>query len=261
LNQTGNSDHSHEHFAFADTANRLGGVAMVIPTYNHWPMVRKVALSASALGLPVFVVDDGSNDGTSDGLAEISGIHLLRHEQNLGKGEALLTGMRAAAKVAEWAITLDSDGQHRPLDALNLMTLINSSDRAMVVGRRQGMDQEKVPWTSRWGREFSNFWVWLACGRWVHDSQSGFRLYPLPESLHLPTRARRFQFEVEVLVQAVWNGLPVLEAPVSVDYQPPCERRSHFRPWLDFWRNTKTFTRLITLRILSPLRHSQGGRA
>jgi len=263
LNQIGHSsDHSTSlHLAFDDAAMQLGRVAMVIPTYNHWPMVREVALEASSLGLPVFVVDDGSSDETAEGLAKLSGIRVLRHQENLGKGEALLTGMRAAAEVADWSITLDADGQHRPHDALSLMAAVNNNERAVVVGRRQGMDQCPVPWTSRWGRDFSNFWVWLASGRWVSDSQSGFRLYPLPETLRLPTQARRFQFEVEVLVQAAWQGLPIIEAPVTVSYQPPGERRSHFRPWLDFWRNTKTFTRLITLRVLSPLRTSQRGRA
>lgn len=261
MNQTKDttSRQAFSHEAFTGAAARLGRVAVVIPTYNHWPMVRDVVQEASLLGLPVFVVDDGSTDGTANGLSELTGIHLIRHEQNQGKGQALLTGMRAVAKVADWVITLDADGQHRPQDALSLVAAINGNERAMVVGCRQGMDQGPVPWTSRWGREFSNFWVWLASGCWVSDSQSGFRLYPLPETLLLPTRARRFQFEVEVLVQATWSGLPLKEAPVSVNYQPPGERRSHFRPWLDFWRNTKTFTRLITMRILSPLRTSQRG--
>lgn len=259
MSQNANTKHQRPpaQDSLVSAAARLGRLAIVIPTYNHWPMVREVVLEASSLGLPVFVVDDGSTDGTAQGLSQLSGIHLLRHEHNQGKGQALLTGMSAAAELADWAITLDADGQHRPQDALSLIDAADHKRRSVVVGRRQGMDQGPVPWTSRWGRKFSNFWIWLASGHWASDSQSGFRLYPLPETLRLPTRARRFQFEVEILVQAVWSGLPLIEAPVSVNYLPPGERRSHFRPWLDFWRNTKTFTRLIILRVLSPLRTSQ----
>ena len=81
----------------------------------------------------------------------------------------------------------------------------------------QGAD---VPWTSRFGRGFSNFWVRMAGGPAVEDSQSGFRIYPLPECLHLDVKARRFQFEIEILAKAGWNRVPVVESPVSVSYRP-----------------------------------------
>jgi hypothetical protein len=109
-----------------------------------------------------------------------------------------------------------------------------------------------VPWTSRFGRGFSNFWVRAAGGGRLTDSQSGLRVYPLPETLQLGVRARRFQFEVEVLAKAGWRGLPVKEVPVSVDYHPGGQRISHFRPFVDFCRNTGTFTRLIFQRVVLP---------
>jgi hypothetical protein len=108
----------------------------------------------------------------------------------------------------------------------------------------------RAPWTSRFGREFSNFWVRVSGGPRVTDSQSGFRIYPLPETLQLPVKARRFQFEVEVLVQARWHGLPVIERPVGVDYRPGGQRISHFHPFFDFLRNFGLFARLITTRLV-----------
>ena len=69
-----------------------------------------------ALGYPVFVVDDGSTDGTYERIKDIPSITILRHAQNRGKGAALLTGFAEAAKKADWAVTLDADGQHRPED-------------------------------------------------------------------------------------------------------------------------------------------------
>ncbi len=86
----------------------------------------------------------------------------------------------------------------------------------------------------------------------MNDSQSGFRIYPLPEILHLNVAARRFQFEIEVLVKARWNMIPVHEAPVSVNYRPGTKRISHFRPFTDFMRNTGTFARLIFQRVVFP---------
>ena len=123
----------------------------------------------------------------------------------------------------------------------------------MVVGCREGMDDPSIPWTSRFGRKFSNFWVWAAGGPPLSDTQSGYRVYPVPETLRLRARARRFAFEVEVLVLARRKKIPVLQAPVSVDYKPGGKRVSHFRPFADFWRNSYAFTRLLTTRAFASL--------
>jgi len=122
---------------------------------------------------------------------------------------------------------------------------------AMVLGARVGMQGRAVPWSSRVGRRFSGFWVWASGGPVLSDSQSGFRVYPVAETLALATRARRFEFEVEVLVQASRADIPLVEVPVPVSYAPPGGRVSHFRPWRDFGRNAATFTRLIATRLLS----------
>jgi len=208
-----------------------------------------VVQEALQLGFPVFVVDDGSTDALTEELKPYKDIHRLRHAVNLGKGAALLTGFAEAAKVAEWAITMDADGQHRAEDALSLLATLPEKGPILVVGRRQGMSGENVPWSSRFGRKFSNFWVWVSGGPLLHDSQSGFRIYPLPEVLRLGVEARRFQFEVEVLVKARRQGLAVIERPVRVIYQPRGQRVSHFRPFVDFFRNFATFSRLITQRV------------
>jgi len=228
--------------------------AIVIPAYNHGTQVRGVVEKCLPLRLPVIVVDDGSTDATSSVLASLSGVTVIHHRENQGKGASLLTGFAAALKFADWAITIDADGQHDPEDIPSLIQAIPDEQRPLVIGKRVGMRHENVPPTSRWGRGFANFWVWASCGRWLSDSQSGFRVYPLPETLRLGTRARRYQFEVEVLVRAVRSGIPIIEAPVRATYGPAGERVSHFRPWVDFWRNTKTFSRLVATRILIPSR-------
>ena len=229
--------------------NARGRFAIVIPVYNHGPMIGAVVKEALKLALPVIVVDDGSTDSGCDQLQYIDGVELLRHQQNNGKGAAIITGFRRASEIANWAITIDGDGQHHPLDALEMINTISDDQRPIVVGMRQGMGGTSVPWTSRFGRKFSNFWVRLSGGPTMADSQSGFRIYPLPESMNLEVRARRFQFEVEILVRAAWSNIPVIEVPVQVSYAA-AQRISHFRPWVDFWRNTRTFYQLITRRLL-----------
>jgi glycosyltransferase involved in cell wall biosynthesis len=223
-------------------------VSVIIPVYNHQERVAEVIRQVLQLGLPVFVIDDGSTDGTPAVLASLKGIIVLRHPVNLGKGAALLTGFAAAAKISDWALTLDADGQHLPQDGSTFLEVARRGERVMAVGVRQGMAGENVPWTSRFGRGFSNFWVWAAGGPWIADSQSGFRLYPLPEAMHLGVSARRYQFEVEILVKARRHKIRVVEIPISVVYQPKGVRISHFRPWFDFLRNSATFSRLIFSR-------------
>ncbi|MBT8371197.1 MAG: glycosyltransferase family 2 protein [Deltaproteobacteria bacterium] len=224
--------------------------AIVIPAYNHEQMIEDVIEKSLKLEIPVFVVDDGSTDSSYEKIKKYEGIRALQHQKNKGKGAALCTGFAQAAKIADWAITIDADGQHNPQDALRMIEAIPENQRPIVVGMRQGMTGKEVPWTSRFGRKFSNFWIVLAGGPRMADSQSGFRIYPLPESLKLNVIARRFQFEIEILVKAGWKKLTVIEVPVSVSYAPGKERISHFRPFIDFLRNTCTFARLIIQRIL-----------
>jgi len=225
--------------------------AFVIPVYNHGATVADVVCQALELDLPVFVVNDGSTDDTAERLARIAGINVVNHEKNIGKGAAILSGFAAAAPTADWAITIDADGQHYPRDAEKLIAAIPGEIRPILVGKREGMAGEHVPWTSRFGRKFSNFWVWASGGGVLSDSQSGMRIYPLPEAINLGTKARRFQFEVEILVLAARKGIPVIEAPIRVNYNPGGARISHFRPFVDFMRNSSTFTRLIFTRIFS----------
>jgi glycosyltransferase involved in cell wall biosynthesis len=233
-------------------AGKKASFAIIIPVYNHEHAVSDVIRKALCLNYPVFVVNDGSTDSTADRIRNLDGIRLLQHKENRGKGAAILTGFAQAAQVADWAITIDADGQHDPQDALKLIRAIPENARPIMVGSREGMAGTHVPWTSRFGRGFSNFWVFLSGGPRITDSQSGFRIYPLPEAMDLNVTAKRYQFEVEILVKARWRKIPVIEAPIRVRYAPGKERISHFRPFIDFVRNTTTFTRLIFQRIVIP---------
>lgn len=232
--------------------NKKGRFVFIIPCYNHAQKVRDVILETLKLNFPVFVVDDGSTDSTFDEIKGIKGIILLHHKKNKGKGAAIMTGMAEAVKTADWVITIDADGQHNPKDAIHLIQAIPNHQRPIVVGMREKMNKKDIPWTSRFGRKFSNFWVLLSGGPAISDSQCGFRIYPLPESMNLGVLSKKFQFEVEILVKANWKKIPVIEAPVSVNYQLDTGRISHFRPVVDFFRNANTFTRLIFQRILIP---------
>jgi glycosyltransferase involved in cell wall biosynthesis len=231
---------------------KKGRFAIIIPVYNHAQSIENVIKKSLMLDMPVFVVNDGSTDSTFEKIISFNSIYSLHHNENRGKGAAITTGFVEAAKVADWAITIDADGQHNPEDSLKMIQAIPESERPIVLGMREGMMGKDVPWTSRFGRKFSNFWVLLSGGPKINDSQCGFRIYPLPEVLDLNVIAKRFQFEVEILIKARWKKISVIEAPISVSYAPRAERISHFRPFIDFLRNFGTFARLIIQRMMIP---------
>jgi glycosyltransferase involved in cell wall biosynthesis len=227
----------------------LSRLAIIIPVYNHERQIVSVIREALKLQCLLFVIDDGSTDGTYDRIKNISSIKIIRHNKNRGKGAAILAGFIAAKPLADWAVTIDADGQHHPEDIWQLVRAIPVGTRPIIIGRREGMDHQNVPWKSRFGKMFSNFWVRASGGPDIKDTQSGFRLYPLPEAMNIPVRARRFQFELEILVKAKWQGIAVREAPIRVTYQSVVERVSHYRGFVDFCRNMGTFSRLIFTRL------------
>ncbi len=227
---------------------------VLIPVYNHGTTLRRVVKGVLAQGFPCLVVDDGSTD---QGIATIEDLDCYRHvlPENRGKGAAILAGAGIARQHGfDSVITIDADGQHHPEDIHVLVRAASECRPCMVIGERTGMEGPGVPASSRFGRKFSNFWIRLECGAELPDTQSGFRLYPLEVLLDLPFRCRRYDFEVEVIVRAVWAGIPVKSVPVSVTYAQKGERVSHFRKFADNLRLTLLHTWLV-LRALWPAPH------
>jgi len=111
-----------------------------------------------------------------------------------------------------------------------------------------------APGASRFGRQFSNFWVWACTGTWPGDAQCGYRVYPVAALTRLGLKARRYSMEVEVLVRGAWAGLDLLDAPISVEYSAETRRASHFRAFVDNARISWTFTQLVA-RNLVPWPH------
>lgn len=222
---------------------------IVIPLYNHGATVAQVVEKALATGLDVLVVDDGSTDGGSRELASLA-CTLIGWPDNRGKGAAIM----AAADYAhehnyDAIITVDADGQHDPADVAQLICCGLEQWPAIVIGNRQ-MVEETVPQSSKFGRQFSNFWVRLECGAELPDTQSGLRLYPVALLQFLGLKARRYDFEIEVLVRAAWAGVQLRSADVSVHYPPGKERISHFHKGFDNIRLGGVHSRLLFRRLL-----------
>jgi glycosyltransferase involved in cell wall biosynthesis len=155
----------------------LNEVAVVIPAFNEVHTIADVAARARAQLRHVIVVDDGSTDGTADRLRDID-VTLLRNPQNEGKAVSLWRGMQAAmTQGASAVVTLDADGQHRPEDIPQLLSVARKHPGLLVVASRLRR-LESPPPLRLFANRFANFWISWAAGYRIADSQSGFRLYP-----------------------------------------------------------------------------------
>ncbi|MBL4847037.1 MAG: glycosyltransferase family 2 protein [Planctomycetes bacterium] len=198
----------------------------LIPTYDNPATVADVVRRAQA-HLPVIVVDDGSGPVAAEVLAGLSGVHLIRHARNRGKGAALRTGFDAARRLGfSHAISLDADGQHLPEDLPALLAAARAEPSALILGVRD-LAGSGAGWGSRIGCWLSNAWLRLAGGPALADTQTGFRVYPLEAIGHLGLRGVRYDLEVEVLARASWEGLALRSRPIQVRYFPREERVSH----------------------------------
>lgn len=115
-------------------------------------------------------------------------------------------------------------------------------------------DLSTAPEKSRFGRKFSNFWIWVETGWRVADSQCGFRAYPIDEVLALGLGGSRYDMEVEVLTRCLWRGVPVVDLPCNVWYPKPEERVTSFDPVWDNIRISWMNARLVARRIVDPRR-------
>ena len=210
----------------------------------------------AAPGLPILVVDDGSTDGSGAGRpgARADGIGVvLAHARNRGKGAALRTALNEAlARGHSHLVTLDGDGQHYAEDIPALVEAARGAPDTLFVGLRD-LAGANVEGASRFGRAFSNFWVRVQTGVRLPDSQSGFRVYPVAPVLSLGSRARAYDFEVEVLVLAARAGLRLDSRPIGVHYPPREERVSHFHKLWDNVRISWVNTRLLAFILFWPL--------
>jgi glycosyltransferase involved in cell wall biosynthesis len=229
--------------------------AVVIPVYNESTTIREVVLAALTQVDEVIVVDDGSADNSHKQLDGLK-IHVLRHQQNQGKAQALQSGFDQAIKLnAEMIITLDGDGQHKPQEIPNLISAAQNNPHCLIIAARLKQCQN-APKLRRFANRFADFWVSWAAGYPVTDSQSGFRLYPLKllKEVRLTTsKEKGFVFESEIVIEAASHSFYSVSVPVESIYHAG-RRQSHYKPWTDTWR----IVRMIAWRLIRRGLYLQG---
>lgn len=198
---------------------------LLIPSYNSGSIVIDVVKQALKVWQPVWVIVDGSNDGSEIALQNLAKteaqLTVLIHNVNQGKGSAVYTGIKQALEDGfTHVLTMDADGQHPSAKIKTLMELSHNQPDAMILGVPV-FDQD-APASRVQGRKISNFWanletLWVGIG----DSLFGFRVYPIKslKAVMDTTRfARRFDFDPEVVVRLTWLDITIINIPVPVRY-------------------------------------------
>ncbi len=211
---------------------------ILVPTYNNQKSLASVLQDLQLYSSNIVVVNDGSTDETFEILKNFSHLDIHHFAQNRGKGAALDHGFKMAQDLGyEYAITIDSDGQHYPDDLeIFLNELENKEENSpeiLLVGDRN-MGRDGIPGKSSMGNKFSNFWYLVVTGRQLTDTQSGYRLYPLHIVNPIKLYTNKFEYEIEIIVKASWRGVDVRNIPIKVFYEE--NRVTHFRPFWDITR-------------------------
>jgi glycosyltransferase involved in cell wall biosynthesis len=210
---------------------------VLIPSFNSGARLIETVRAARAAWPHVWVVVDGSTDGSEAPVraaaAADPGLRVLALPRNSGKGAAVLHGLRAAADAGfTHALTMDADGQHPAERIPAFMEASRARPEAMILG--VPVFGAEAPALRVRGRRVSNWWARLETpGAGIGDSLFGFRVYPIAPLLRVMERRRsmrRFDFDPEAAVRLAWAGVPAVNLPAPVRYLSRDEGGvSHFR--------------------------------
>ena len=222
---------------------------LLIPIYNHGRSIRATVERLSGYGLPIFIVDDGSDVATQAALAALADdfpqVRLFRLAHNEGKGAAVMFGQREALRAGfSHALQIDADGQHDTNDVPRFLELGRDNPGALICGKP--VYDASVPKGRLYGRYLTHFWVCVeTLSLSVTDSMCGYRLYPLRATCALINSVsipKRMDFDIEILVRLAWAGVELRSIETRVTY--PADGVSHFDMLRDNLRISKMHTRL-----------------
>jgi glycosyltransferase involved in cell wall biosynthesis len=227
---------------------RLG---LIVPFYNHEHAIGQTIAALKPHGFNCWLIDDGSDERCAPVLDDIAAhesawLRLIRHSVNRGKGVAVLSGFEAAyAAGCTHALQIDADGQHDFGAVPRMAELSRAHPDAIVTG--VPVFDVSAPASRRIGRKLTTLWVRInTLSAHIDDAMCGFRVYPLAPIMRIARHAsfgNRMEFDPEILVRAVWAGIPVISMPTHVTY--PLDGVSHFKMWRDNVRISWMHTRLF----------------
>lgn len=225
----------------------------MIPAYQPTEQFISLVQEAKSQGFQVVVINDGSNADTNDIFASTARFGtVLRHTENMGKGQAIKTGLsfiQSQYPADCTVVTLDADGQHRIADAKRICKVAQNHPDALVLGSRRL--KENVPLRSRFGNTITRFVYRISTGQRVWDTQTGLRAFSarlIPQLLSIP--GERYEYEMNVLLTCSRIGIPILEEEIETIYIDG-NASSHFDTVKDSWRVYKEILKFSAASLIS----------
>jgi glycosyltransferase involved in cell wall biosynthesis len=202
----------------ADRPLNRTSVAAAIPAYHEETHVRGVAERVRAQLDHVLVIDDGSTDATAARARE-GGAEVIVHPVNVGKGEAIKSGLRhwLERPEIEFILLLDSDGQHLPEEIPRFFNAAAASQASLFVGTRMN-DVREMPFVRRTVNRYMSRRISRLCGQDVPDTQCGYRMIHRDLAPLLLAGTSRFDYETEMLIVASRAGFRIASVPISTIY-------------------------------------------
>lgn len=192
-------------------------IVAVIPAYNEGTRVGVVVQAVAPYVQTVIVVDDGSSDNTAQ-MAQEAGATVVAHVENCGAGAATMTGIAAARKLgATIIVTLDADEQHDPKDIPAMLLPVKNEEADVVFANRFGQ-RNTIPMVRRFFNAIGNSITLIATGRWVADSQCGFKIFGPRAVKEINLQTNGFEFCTEIVRESVQHNWRIAQVPIKVLY-------------------------------------------
>lgn len=228
-------------------------LSIIIPCYNEKDTILKVIDRIAQLEIPleteIIVVDDGSDDGTADLLKHIPSpkcpVTIITHEKNMGKGEAVATGARAAN--GDFMIIQDADFELNPREYPKLLKPIITGQAKVVFGSRRDKGYPKMYVHTRLGNCIVNIFTNMLFAARISDVSCGYKILPVTLYHQLRLKRRRFEFCTEITAKLLLNKIAITEVPV--DYTPRTHAQGKKVHWRDGFKALKT---IFIIRLSRP---------
>lgn len=194
-----------------------------IPIYNEVKYIEKIVFEVKKHSSDILLVDDGSDDGTSDILDRLEDIRFIRHKVNLGYGKSLIDAFDYAGNNGyEWIITLDCDFQHEPAMIENFLDEIKKNDADIISGSRYlDLSEEDLksvpPERLEINRHITNL-INKKTGMRITDAFCGFKAYRTRAVLGLDLSEYGYAMPLELWARAYKRRLSISEISVPLIY-------------------------------------------
>lgn len=190
--------------------------SVIVPAYNEEggieETVRKVKAATQSIKSEIIVVDDGSADGTYE-IAKNLGVKLVRHEKNMGKAAALVTGFNGAS--GDILVTIDADCTYPPEEIPKIVEIIEENGADMVICSRFMNGRTKIRMLNYLGNIFFSGLVSALTGKKITDASSGMRAIKKEVWKKIKVRSRGLDWEAEMTTRVLRQGYEVVEVPIK----------------------------------------------